>query len=428
MNTSFVLHGDLCFTESPQRMTTIPGGWLICDNGVCVGAFNALPERYADWPVEDYAGKLIFPGLCDLHIHAPQFAYRGLGMDMELIDWLNQNAFPEETRYADEAYALRAYRQFAAAMRRSATTRACVFATRHVPATLLLAELLERAGLRGFVGKVNMDRNAPAPLCEVSAEQSLADTEAWLEQAEQHTRIRPVLTPRFIPSCTDALMRGLRALQSKRGLPLQSHLSENVSEISWVRKLCPYADYYADAYDRFCVLGKKTVMAHVVHPTKEEIELLAERRVMVAHCPASNTNLASGVSPVRKLLASSVRVGLGSDVAGGQTPDLFRAMTDAVQTSKLYWRLVDQSVRPLTLSEAFYLATKGGGAYFGKVGSFEKGYELDAVVIDDSAVVCPRELTVLQRAERAIYLSGECAVTRKYVCGEAVNPHEEEAL
>jgi guanine deaminase len=187
-----------------------------------------------------------------------------------------------------------------------------------------------------------------------------------------------------------------------------------------VEQLCPDSAGYADAYDRFGMLTPRTVMAHVVYPEPDEIELLRERGVMVAHCPASNMNIRSGIAPVRRLLKAGVRVGLGTDVAGGQTIDMFRAVTDAVQVSKLYWRLIDQRQRALTLPEAFYLATVGGGAYFGKVGTFAEGYAFDAIVVDDSGLPHPQPMTVAERLERAMYLSGECRITHKYVNGEPV--------
>ena len=361
------------------------------------------------------------PGMNDLHLHAPQFAYRGLGMDLELIDWLNTRAFPEESKYADLEYAKLAYGMFVDALKRSATTRFGCFATLHAPATLLLMEMLEQTGLRGYVGKVSMDRNAPDTLCESNAEQAARDCEAWLTEARQRfTRMRPILSPRFIPACSDGLMQSLGALMRKYEMPLQSHLSENPKEICWVRELCPDTDGYADAYDRNGLLTERTIMAHAVYPEPAEIELLRARGVTVAHCPASNMNIRSGIAPVRKFLKAGVKIGLGTDVAGGQTIDMFRAVTDAVQVSKLYWRLVDQQDDPLSLSEAFYLATKGGGAYFGKVGSFEPGYAMDVIAVDDGALTHPQPLSVTERVERALYLSGDCKIVAKYVAGETI--------
>jgi len=417
----FIIKGNLCYSEGPECLMTLPGGYLVYAGGVCAGAYGELPQRYAGLPVTDYGDRLILPGFCDLHVHAPQFAYRGLGMDLELIDWLGRRAYPEESKYADLAYADRAYGLFADAMRKSVTTRLCCFATVHAPATLLLMEKLEAAGLMGYVGKVSMDRNAPEPLCECSAGKAAGDCEAWLAKASRRfTRVKPMVTPRFIPACSDALMKRLSALAREYDAPLQSHLSENPKEIKWVRELCPEAKSYADAYDRFGMLGPRTVMAHIVYPEEEEIPLLRDRGITMAHCPASNINLRSGIAPVRKLLTAGVKVGLGTDVAAGQTVDMLRAVTDAVQASKLYWRLTDRSAKALTLAEAFYLGTRGGGAFFGRVGSFEAGYELDAVVLDDSGLPHPQELSVGERVERALYLSGDCKVVEKYVAGKPI--------
>lgn len=415
----FVLKGNLCYSESPERLATLPGGYAVCVNGVCEGAFETLPEHYGHLPIVDCGDRLILPGMNDLHVHAPQFAYRGLGMDLELIEWLNTRAFPEESKYAQLSYAQHAYDLFVDALLHSATTRLCCFATLHAPATLLLMEKLQAAGLYGYVGKVSMDRNSPADLCE--GETAVRDCEDWLVAARrQGTHIQPILSPRFIPSCSDGLMKGLSRLMRQYDAPLQSHLSENRTEIRWVEQLCPDATGYADAYDRHGMLTPRTLMAHVVYPEPDEIDLLKERGVMVAHCPASNMNIRSGIAPVRKLLKAGVSVGLGTDVAGGQTIDMFRAITDAVQVSKLYWRLVDPRQRSLTLAEAFYLATMGGGAFFGKVGSFQPGYAMDALVLDDAGLPHPQPLTVAERLERALYLPGDCRIVQKYVAGKAL--------
>jgi len=418
MNRDFVLKGHIIWCESPSDVHFVPHGVLVCEEGRCAGVFPALPERYRALPLTDYGGRLIIPAMYDLHLHAPQYAYRGIGMDLELIDWLNACAYPEEKKFADLKYARRAYGRFADALRRSFTARFCCFATLHAPATLLLAELLENAGLRGYVGKLSMDRNAPVDLCEPSAGKAAQDCEQWIiGMQKRFTHIKPMITPRFIPSCTDDLMRQLSALMEAYRVPVQSHLSENHDEIAWVKQLCPEAGHYAGAYDQYGMLSENAVMAHVVYPEEEEIALLKERRVMVAHCPASNMNLRSGIAPVRKLLSAGVRIGLGSDVAGGESIDMLRAAADAIQVSKLYWRLVDQGAAALTFPEALYMATKGGGSFFGKAGSFEPGYMLDALVLDDRPLRTACDLTLPQRLERALYLSGSLKLVQKYVDG-----------
>lgn len=417
MQTTFAIKGNLIHTPVCGELGLHPQSYLVCENGIVAGIFTTLPERYQGIPVEDYGDKLILPGLVDLHVHGAQYAYRGLGMDMELLDWLEKNAFPEESRFADEAYAEAAYRVFTDALLHSATTRASIFATLHRPGTLRLMKQLEAAGLPCCVGKVNMDRNSPDTLREITTE-SLAETRCWLEESTDGKLVRPILTPRFTPSCTDELMAGLGRLQREFDVPMQSHLSENPSEIAWVQQLCPMTRCYAESYARAGLLGGEcpTIMAHCVWSGPEERALLKERGVFIAHCPQSNTNLSSGIAPVKQFLREGQKVGLGSDVAGGAHLSIFRAMTDAIQCSKLRWRLVDPDTPALTLPEALYMATKGGGAFFGKVGSFEPGYEFDAVVMDDSALPTTRDCTLAERLERVVYLSdgNPCA---KYAAG-----------
>lgn len=418
---NLVLRGTVCFSPEPGKLEMAENAYLVCEEGICSGVFRSLPRRFEGLPLTDWGDRLILPGLVDLHIHAPQYGFRGLGMDLELLEWLNTWTFPEEAKYADPDYAEQGYRIFSDSMKRSATTRACVFATLHREATVRLMEQLEESGLKTMVGKVNMDRNSPEFLREKDPESAARDTLQWLEEtAGRFSNTTPILTPRFIPTCSDELMERLGEIQRAWKLPVQSHLSENREEIAWVRQLCPWSDFYGDAYDRFGLFGgeAKTIMAHCVWSSEEEIGRMKERGVFIAHCPQSNTNLSSGIAPARRYLEEGMNLGLGTDVAGGTGESVFRAMADAVQVSKLRWRLVNEKERPLTAAEAFYLGTKGGGAFFGKVGSFEEGYEFDAVVMDDSSLRSPRPLEIEQRLERLIYLADDRHVAGKYVAGQ----------
>lgn len=421
---TFVLKGNILYSKTPQKIEAQPAGYLVCSHGQVAGVFDALPQEYAGLPVTDCGDALIVPGLVDLHLHAPQFAFRGLGMDLELLDWLNTHTFAEEAKYADLEYAQKAYQMFVSEMAAGATTRAVVFATVHVPGTLLLMDLLEKSGLVTMVGKVNMNRNCPETLSEGSAEASLAATREWLAACKgRYSSTSPILTPRFIPSCTDKLMLGLAEIQKETGLPVQSHLSENLSEVDWVRELCPESENYGDAYRRLGLFGGSgcpTIMAHCVYSGPEERRIMKENGVYMAHSPNSNTNLSSGIAPVRAFMEEGVRVGLATDVAGGFSASIFRAMSDAIQVSKLYWRLVDNSKAPLTVPEAFYLGTKGGGQFFGKVGSFEPGYAFDALVLDDTNHPCPYPLMLEERLERMVYLADNHNITAKYVNGKRV--------
>lgn len=418
---SFVLKGDICYSKSLTELACAENAFLVCENGRSAGVFRELPEAYRAFPLTDYSGMLIIPGMVDLHIHAPQYTYRGLGMDLELLDWLQTYAFPEEAKYASLEYADKAYGFFADRLKNSATTRAIVFATVHPDATVLLMEKLEKAGLVSYVGKVNMDCDAPDNLREPSAEASLRATRDWLKKcAGRFGRTSPILTPRFLPSCSKELLSGLQRVREEYRLPVQSHLSENQGEIELVGRLFPEAAFYGDGYDRYGLFGgdAKTVMAHCVYSSPEEITRMKKNGVFIAHCPASNTNIASGIAPIRRYLEEGLRVGLGSDVAGGESESIFRAIADAVKVSKLNWRLVDDGAKPLSFEEAFYLATVGGGEFFGKVGSFESGYEFDAVVLDDRGLGVRTDLSVRQRAERDVYLEADRdAIRAKYAGG-----------
>lgn len=418
---SFVLKGNICYSGGRDSICLKPDSYLVCEDGICAGVFTSLPERYAALLLVDYGDQIIIPGMTDLHVHGPQFSFRGLGMDMELLDWLDTYTFPEESKYANLDYAERSYSQFADAMRRSATTRAAVFATIHAPATALLMEKMEASGLVSYVGKVNMNRNSPDYLREKSVEQALEDTERWIcETKDRFSGTKPIITPRFIPTCTDELMHGLRRLVEKYNLPVQSHISENYREIALVQELCPDSKFYGDAYDRYGLFGgdHPCIMAHCVHSGDTELELMKKNGVFIAHSPLSNSNIASGVAPVSKYLEAGLNVALASDIAGGETENLFRSFAHALRASKLRWRLLDQEVRPLSVDEAFYIATLGGGRFFGKVGSFEAGYEMDALVLDDSALPHPQELSLRARLERLLYLSDDRQIAAKYVRGK----------
>lgn len=418
-----LLKGHIACSVDRNTIRTVENGYLAAENGVCLGVFSELPAAYRDFELLDFGDKLILPGLVDLHLHAAQFSYRGLGMDMELLDWLKVHTFPEEAKFKDVAFAERAYEDFARHMAGSFTTRACIFASAHTDATKVLMDCMEQTGIISYVGRLNMDRDCPDYLRERDSETSLAETRRWLaETAGKYERTKPILTPRFVPSCTDELLEGLGKLAREANVPVQSHLSENLGEIAFVGELCPWAEYYGAVYDRFGLFGGETpcLMAHCVYSSEEELQRMKENGVYIAHCPESNMNVASGVAPVSHYLDLGVHVGLGSDVAGGSSVNLFDALTHAIQASKLRWRLLDQSVQPLTFQEAFYMATLGGGGFFGKVGTFAPGYELDALVLDDSHLRSILDLNIQQRLERVAYLGDDRCLTAKFVAGRRV--------
>jgi guanine deaminase len=424
MEKSFILRGGIAFSDSKNNITTYYRGYLVCVDGICKGAFPSLPEEYKDLKLYDYGERLIIPGMTDLHVHAPQYTFRGIGMDEELLEWLSTYTFPEEAKYADMEYAKKAYSYFSEDLRRCFSTRAVVFGTLHNDATIELMDQLDETGVITYVGKVNMDRNGGVDLQEADADASLTATKDWLERIKgRYTNTFPILTPRFIPSCSDELMKGLGELSQETGLRIQSHLSENKSEIAWVKELVPSSTSYANAYELFDTMGTPecpTIMAHCVHSDDEEMNILKKHGAYIAHCADSNMNLTSGIAPIRKFLDAGVNIGLGTDVAAGSSMNMVKTMLITLQASKMYYRLVDQNVKPLTFEEVFYLATEGGGSYFGKVGSFKPGYDFDAVVVDDSKMYSMRDMSIRERIERMCYNDADAIIKDKYVKGRKV--------
>ena len=426
---NFILKGAIAYSEDKNTIKTQENGYLVCIDGRVAGVFRELPEKYTGLPVRDKGDSLIIPGMTDLHVHAPQYTFRGIGMDMELLDWLETYTFPEEAKYADREYAKKAYSYFAEDLRRGFTTRAVIFGTLHNEATLGLMDLVEQTGVISYVGKVNMDRNGGERLQEESAEKSLADTVSWLDMTEERYKyVKPILTPRFIPSCSDELMKGIGRLASERHMRIQSHLSENPSEVAWVRELVPAASSYANAYEMSGCMGdgdRPAIMAHCVYVSDEEINILKRHGAYVAHCADSNMNLTSGIAPVRKFLDAGLNVGLGSDVAAGSSMNMPKLILTSLQASKMYYRYVDNSMKQVSFEEMFYLATAGGGSYFGNVGSFMPGYEFDALVIDDSRMASMRNMSVRERTERMCYNDADTVILEKYVNGNKVFERKE---
>ncbi len=414
-----ILHGTIVHTPTKDVFDCHPDSYLISEDGKVTGIFQELPEKYKNVPVLDYGNSLILPGLCDMHVHAPQFVYRGLGIDLQLMEWLDRYAFPTEARFADLSYARIYYEAFADALAKNGTTRAVIFGTLHAPATELLMEILEKKKIGAYVGKINMDTLSPDYLCE-TPEQSLADTRKWIEDTKDQFRfVKPAVTPRFIPTCSTSVLEGLGKLAQEFDLPVHSHISEDLGEMSIVRDRYPQYDNDGDVYDHFGLLTSHTVMAHFIYPTLHEMELIKERGVTIAHCPQSNGNVAAGIPPIRQMLDLGVKVGLGSDIAGGYSVSIFRAMSEAVYLSKLQWLRSEKKDSFLSVPESFYLGTKGGGQFFGKVGSFETGYELDAIVIDDRSLCVPADrLSTEERVERVIHLSDDRNIIARFVSGE----------
>ncbi len=414
-----IYKANILFTKERDQFEVIPNGYIAVEKGRVVDVYEQLPSTLASQPVTDLGDKLLIPAMNDMHVHAPQYRNQGIAMDLELLPWLQNYTFPEESKYSDTRYAERMYRRFVRDLWRVGTMRTVAFATVHRDSTRLLMNLFLEAGMGARVGKVDMNRNCPKALCE-SVEEAVSDNETLIaEYAKPNALVSPIITPRFVPSCTPELLQACGDLARKYNLPVQSHLSENRNEIAWVKELEPDSRHYGDAYRRYGLFGDTpTIMAHCVWTDGDELRMMREKQVMVAHCPTSNLNLASGMAPIRVFLNEGVPVGLGSDISGGHDLSIFKMMVYAIQVSKMRY-CQDKSLPFLTLPEAFWIATKSAGQFFGKVGSFEPGYEFDALVINDSELNHDN-YSLLHRLERFIYLGDDRHITHRFCRGQLI--------
>lgn len=420
IDSTKIFKGNIIFTPTPNKFLLIENGYIVVVNGKVKNVCKVLPEEYKDLQIIDYGDKLIIPGMNDLHAHAPQFRHLGMAMDKELLPWLNDYTFPEESKFKDLDYSRNIYGKFIKEVWKQGTTRIAVFGTIHKNASMDLMELFIKSGLGAYVGKVNMDLNSPPYICE-SSEKSLMDTEEIIiKYKNKSPLVKPIITPRFVPTCSSQLLKGLGELSLKYKIPVQSHLSENKNEIAWVRELHPTSKFYGEVYNKYNLFGQNpTLMAHCSFSCRKEIALMKENNVIAVHCPSSNLNVGSGMMPIRKFLDNNIRVAFGSDISGGHTCSLFKTMVYAIEVSKLFWANSNKEIPFLSNSEAFYIATKAGGSFFGKVGSFEEGYDFDALIIDDSDLNY-FNYSLEERLERFIYIGDDRHIFHRYVCGNLI--------
>ena len=416
-----IYKAHILYTKEKSHFEVLENSYVAVDaDGRVTGVTTDLAESDSeDAEVTDFGDRLLIPAMNDLHVHAPQYRNQGIAMDLELLPWLQDYTFPEEMKYANLGYAERMYRRFVHDLWRFGTMRACVFATIHTESTRLLMRLFQEAGMGALVGKVAMNRNCPEGLSE-PVEETMLGYEALIDEFNKpEALVRPIVTPRFIPSCTPEMLLACGELAAKYQMPVQSHLSENKDEIALVQTLEKESTSYGDAYNRYGLFGQTpTLMAHCVWTEGEEMELMKRNGVMVAHCPTSNLNVSSGMAPIRRFLDEGLRVGLGSDISGGHDLNIFRMMVYAIQVSKMYYQQNHQQPF-LTLTEAFWLATKSAGGFFGRVGSFEPGYEFDALVINDNDLNHDN-YSLLERLERYIYLGDDRQIEHRFCCGKEI--------
>lgn len=414
MNEIKILRGHIIFTDEMDDFTVHEKSYLVSIDGIIEDVYETLPSKYGDIDVIDYGDSLIIPGFYDMHNHAGQYLQCGTGMTKQLLEWLKDYTYKLEADLDDEAYAKEVYKHFVEDLLKYGTLGTCTFATSSTRGTACLYEAFKASGLRAYVGKVNMVANAPDYITE-DLQASIKGNLELIDKYGGEEKVKPIITPRFAPTSTEASMQALGEIAKVHGLPVQSHISENPDEIKWVKALYPWSENYASVYNKFGLYGQvPTLMAHAVHLTPEEVDMSKNKNMTLVHCPDSNINVRSGIAPVKMYLKEGVQVALGSDIAGGHKIQMNEAIVRAVQSSK-HLSLTHPGAQ-LSLSEAFYMATAQGGAFFGKMGKLKKGYALDALVINDHRLYKQR-YSLLDRLEKFIYIGDDRWITDRYVGG-----------
>ncbi|RZF48845.1 hypothetical protein LSTR_LSTR003225 [Laodelphax striatellus] len=358
--------GTYAHSLEPVQIT-IEKGILAVLNGVIVAAEKSpgdiacIKQKFpeVEWEkVELQSGQFLCPGFIDLHVHAPQFPNAGLGYDMPLLEWLQKYTYPCEQKYSDVNHAKYVYKSVVEKMLSCGTTTACYFGTIHRESTLELAKAVALAGQRAFIGKVNMNFGCPENYSE-SLEESLEETKKFIDGVLElkNSLVKPIITPRFAVTCDSKLMTGLSKLAEANSLHIQTHISENTSEVEFVKELF-HGKNYTDVYDQAGLLTNRTLLAHGIYLSDSELELIRERGCTVVHCPNSNVSLKSGICKVRRLQKHTVNVGLGTDVSGGYSASMLNCMRSAIDASIVTF-FPDSESSPLTYNEVFYMATSG---------------------------------------------------------------------
>ncbi|KAK2565376.1 Guanine deaminase [Acropora cervicornis] len=371
--------------------------------------------------------QFLIPGFVDTHIHAPQYVFTGTGYDVPLLQWLEKYTFPVESNFKCTKYAEHAYKKVVARLLKNGTTTASYFASIHLEATNVLCDVVAELGQRGYIGKVSMDQNSPDYYVETT-QKAIEDAERFVKHALElkNALITPVVTPRFVLSCTTHLLKQLGDVAMKYDVPIQSHLNETKNEIQMVKKRFS-DDTYTAVYDKHNLLNSKTYMAHCCHSSEEELCLMVKKSSGVAHCPTSNFNIRSGIADVRAMLDKKIKVGLGTDVSGGESTSILVAIRDCIKASNVLSLRKPEEYKPLNFEEAFFLATLGGSQVLGldgKIGNFEVGKDFDALLIDveaqNSAFDCFDRDNTMDVIQKFLMLGDDRNILKVFVAGRVV--------
>lgn len=399
----WAVRGKILQAPAPDQIEALADALIVIGpDGVIVRveAANAAavePYRAAGQLVELSAAQYLLPGLIDTHIHAPQWPQTGTALDLPLEKWLYEYTFPLEAKYADTAYAREVYSDLVTTLLANGTTTGVFYGSLHLPATKILATLCLAKGQRAFIGKTAMDHPEQCPdnYRDKSAKIAIKETRDFIKfvkamKGNERKLIEPVITPRFIPSCTDELLEGLGKLARETGCAVQTHCSESTWQHEFVLARMGKSD--ATALSDLGLVNRRTVLAHGVHVSKSDRDIIRKHGAGISHCPYSNALGSNGVLPVKTMLKEGVHVSLGTDIGGGPESSLFKVIALAPVVSQIREDGVDPDLRlekrgvpdsRISFVTAFYLATTAGGIALDlPIGLIKPGYRFDALLID----------------------------------------------
>ncbi len=411
------------FVEGPGAARHETHGAILVEDGLirAVGPADTLRAAAPDARVTDYGRALISAGFIDAHVHYPQTAIIA-SWGKRLIDWLNAYTFPEEMRFADAGYARSIAARYFDLTLAQGTTTVCSYATIHPESVTAFFEEAEARGLRALTGKTCMDRDtAPAGLRD-TAQSAYDDSRRLLERWHGRGRLSYVITPRFSPTSTPEQLAALGALWAEHpDCLMQTHLSEQVDEIAWVKGLYPAARDYLDTYEAHGLLGPGGLYGHAIHLEPREIDRLKEVDASLIHCPTSNTFIGSGLFDMGGLTAARHRVGLATDTGGGSSFSMLRTMAAAYEVGQLRHRALHPA-------ELWWLATQGSARALrldDRIGNLAPGMEADLVVLDLASTPAIAQATaraddIWQALFPTIMMGDDRAVTSVWVGGKPV--------
>lgn len=445
-DSTFTIRATFMHTPTFGECEVASDALIRVDNGTIEDVCRRGDPRWSDMLssatnlIELDSNSRLLPGLVDTHIHAPQWPQMGKALHLPLQQWLLENTFPLEARYADVDFARRMYQDMVSTLLANGTTTAVYFGTIHQQANQALAEICLNAGQRALVGKVAMDdrQQCPEYYRDASATQSIIETAEFVQwvrelSGNKSALVRPVVTPRFIPACTDALLKGLGEVAIDLGCHVQTHCSESDWAHGFVLERLGTTD--TKALDNFRLLTRQTILAHSNFITDMDADTIAQRGAGIAHCPLSNHYFANSVLPLRQMIERGLRSSLGTDISGGPSVSMFESCRHAVSASRSLNDGVDpdiaaerrgRSKSAIDFRHAFWLGTVGGGDVLDTpIGKFAPGYHFDAMAIrvnqpNSNIRYFPDMDSPVDLFQKIVYAAQRTDIDRVWVHGELV--------